>query len=179
MSGATSNDATPESARTLGILLLLAGLVLLVWPAATSRVLASGVGVGAVAYGVRELTRTFAGDGVRIEFSAGLLGLISVFGGVVIVVTPFVAETAVSTVIGSYWVIAGLFEVVGAFVRPVARLERLLIGVISLATGGLVLVLSGASLVVLVWLAGGWLLSAGAIVLLIDSMTAGKRRAVA
>lgn len=179
MSAATSNDAAPASARTLGIVLLLAGLVLLVWPAATTRVLATLVGVGAVAYGIRELTRTFAGDGTRIEFAAGLLGLISVFGGVVILLTPFVSETAGSTVIGIYWLIAGLFEVGGAFLRPVARLERLLIGVISLAAGGLVLALSGASLVVIVWLAGGWLLFAGAIMLLMDVMTTGQRRPVA
>jgi uncharacterized membrane protein HdeD (DUF308 family) len=178
VSAATSNEAAPASARTLGILLLLAGLVLLVWPAATTRVLASWVGVGAVAYGVRELTRTFAGDGDRIEFSAGLLGLISVFGGVVIAVTPSVSVAAASTVIGIYWLIAGLFEVAGAFLRPAARLERLLVGVISLATAGLVLALPSASLVVLVWLSGGWLLSAGAIMLLMDFMLTGGRRAV-
>lgn len=179
MSAATSNDATAPKARTLGIVLVFAGLVLLVWPAATTRVLASWVGLGAVVYGVRELTRVFAGDGGRIEFSAGLLGLISVFGGVVIAVTPFVSETASSTLIGVYWLIAGLFEVAGAFLRPAARLERLLVGVISLAAGGLVLALPTASLLVVVWLSGGWLLSAGAIVLLIDSFTAGQPRAVA
>ena len=174
-----SDDAAATRARTLGIVLMVAGLVLLVWPAATTQVLASWVGLGAVVYGIRELTRTFAGEGGRIEFSAGLLGLISVFGGVVIAITPFVSETASSTVIGIYWLIAGLFEVTGAFLRPVARLERLLVGVLSVIAGGLVLALPTASLVVVVWLAGGWLLSAGAIVFLLRSITSGQRRTVA
>lgn len=82
-------------------------------------------------------------------------------------------------VIGIYWLIAGVFEVAGALLRLVARLERLLIGIISLAAGVLVLVLPTPSLVVIVWLAGGWLIAAGAIVVLTGSMTAGQRQALA
>lgn len=175
----TADGAAAPRTRVVGVILVLAGLVLLVWPAATTRILASWIGLGAVAYGVRELTRTFAADGGRIDFSAGLLGLISIFGGVVIALTPFVSDTATSTVIGIYWLIAGTFEVAGSFLRPTARLERVLVGIISLIAGTLVLVLPTLSLVVLVWFAGGWLLTAGAIVLLTGSIAPGQRRAVA
>ena len=166
-------------ARALGPMLLLTGSVLLFWPAASTRVLASLVGVGAVVFGIRELTRSFGGEVPRIDFTATLLGLVSVFGGVVIVLTPTVSDTASSTVIGVYWLIAGALEVAGALLRPAARLERLLLGVISLAAGVLVLVLPDVSLVVFVWFAGGWLLAAGAIVLMVGSMRADERRALA
>jgi uncharacterized membrane protein HdeD (DUF308 family) len=178
VSQATPSSTATTSTRTLGIVLLFAGLVLVIWPAATTRVLASLVGVGAVVYGVRELTRASSEEG-RLDFSARLLGMISIFGGVVIAITPFVSDTAGSTVIGIYWLLAGALEVAGAFLRPDVRLERLLVGIISVAAGALVLVLPTLSLVVLVWLAGGWLLAAGVIVLLLGAMTSGQRRAVA
>jgi uncharacterized membrane protein HdeD (DUF308 family) len=173
-----ADDADSAQARTLGILLMVAGLVLLFWPVATTRVLASLVGLGAVAYGVTELTRLYSGAGDRIEFSAGMIGLVSVFGGVVIALTPFVSASATSTVIGLYWLVGGAVEVAGAFLRPTARLERLLVGGLSVAAGGLVSALSTASIVVLVWFAGGWMLATGAIVLLMRSVVR-PRRAVA
>jgi uncharacterized membrane protein HdeD (DUF308 family) len=179
MSRRAPGDAAVDSTRPLGITLLLAGLVLLLWPAATTRVAASFVGVGAVVYGIRELMRTATGEAGRLEFSARLLGLISVFGGVVIAVTPFVSQSATSTVIGVFWLITGTVEAAGALVGPEGRLERLLVAVISVAAGVLVLVLPTTSLVVIVWLAGGWLAVAGAIVLLMSAIAPGRRRSAA
>jgi uncharacterized membrane protein HdeD (DUF308 family) len=173
-----ADEAASVPPRLVGPLLILAGLVLLIWPAATTRVLASLVGLGAVVYGMHELTRLYRGHGEHLEFSAGMIGLLSVFGGVVIVVTPFVSETATGTIIGAYWLIAGAVEVIGAFLRPVARLERLLVGGLSVGAGALVLVLPSTSIVVFVWFAGGWLLAAGAIVTLLQT-TRRPRRAVA
>ena len=173
-----AEETTPDRTRGFGILLVLAGLVLLSWPATTTRVLALLVGFGAIAYGTSELARIYRGDGDHLEFSAGMIGLVSVFGGVVIALTPLVSESATATVIGIYWLLGGVVEVAGAFLRSVARLERLLVGVISAVVGALVLVLPPASIVVLVWFAGGWLLAAGAIVILMRSLTH-PRRAVA
>jgi uncharacterized membrane protein HdeD (DUF308 family) len=173
-----ADDANAATARTLGILLMIVGLVLLFWPAATTRVLASLAGLGAVVYGVTELTRIYSGDGDHIEFSAGMIGLVSVFGGVIIAITPFVSESATSTVIGFYWLAGGTVEVVGSFLRPAARLERLLVGGISVAAGGLLLALPTASIVVLVWFAGGWMLVAGAAVVLMRSITPPRRAVV-
>lgn len=179
MSEATPSRSETTGPRALGTVLLIAGFVLLFWPAATTRVLASAVGVGALVFGLRELTRSRGGDGDRIDFPATLLGLVSVFGGVVIVLTPFVSDTASSTVIGVYWLIAGALEVGGASLRPSARLERLLVGVLSLAAGALVLVLPSLSIVVFVWFAGGWLLAAGAVVLVLGAMSSDQPRALA
>lgn len=171
MAPPAADDGASVSAVAFGPLLMLAGIVLLVWPAASTRVLASIVGLGAVAYGVSELSRIYRGQGAHMEFSAGMIGLVSVFGGVVITITPFVNENATATVIGAYWLVGGVVEVVGgAFFRPAVRLERLLMGLISIAAAGLVLALPTPSLVLLVWFAGGWLLAAGAIVTLVGSM---------
>lgn len=168
-------DPDPAQARTFGILLMVAGLVLLFWPAATTRVLASLVGFGAIAYGVSELARIYRGHGDHMEFSAGMIGLVSVFGGVIIVLTSFVNASATSTVIGMYWLVGGAVEVVGAFLRVAARWERLLVGSLSAAAGVLVLTLPPVSIVVLVWLAGGWLVAAGAAVILLRWISQPRR----
>ena len=133
------------------------------------------MGLGAVAYGVSELNRIYGGHGDHMGFSAGMIGLVSVFGGGIIAITPFVNESATSTVIGAYLLVGGTVEVVGASLRPVARLERLLVGGISVAAGALVLALPTASIVVLVWFAGGWLLAAGAVVTLMRSIAHPRR----
>ena len=49
MAPPAADDGASVSAVAFGPLLMLAGIVLLVWPAATTRVLASIVGLGAVA----------------------------------------------------------------------------------------------------------------------------------
>lgn len=159
----------------LGALLVVAGLVLLVWPAATALVLVSLLGLGIVAYGIAELGKVFSGDSDHLELWAGLIGLVSIFGGIIIFLTPLVSSVAVGLIVGIYWLVAGVVEVAGALIRPGGRLVRLLLGVISAIAGVIVLAMPSLSLVALVWFSGAWLVAAGIIVALV-ALVGGPRR---
>jgi uncharacterized membrane protein HdeD (DUF308 family) len=161
MSLAGVPQRTRGAALGFGALLVVAGLVLLAWPAATTLVLVSLLGLGAAAYGVAELGRVFDGHSERLEIVTGLIGLVSIFGGVMIFLTPLVSSVAVGVVVGAYWLVGGAVEVVGAFLRPGGRLVRLLVGVISVIAGLVVLASPAISLVALVWFSGAWLVASG------------------
>jgi len=60
--------------------------------------------------------------------------------------------------------VAGVVALLGATARQEDRVERLMVGVLSLIAGALTLALPALSLVVLVWFAGLWLILVGAVV---------------
>lgn len=130
-------------------------------PAATTLVLVALLGLGAVIYGIAELGRVFAGEGERLELWAGLIGLVSIFGGVLIFLTPLVSSVAVGTIIGAYWLVGGASEVIGAVMRPGGRIVRFLVGALSIAAGLVVVATPTLSLVALVWFSGLWMVAAG------------------
>jgi uncharacterized membrane protein HdeD (DUF308 family) len=152
-------------AVAVGGIVLVLGIVLLVWPSVTTLVLVSLFGIGAVVHGALELSRVFAGEGDTLELWSGLVGIAGIFGGILVFVVPLVSTAAVATVIGLYWLLAGAVELASAYLGPGAGLERFLLGVLSLMGGALVLLLPPLSLVVLAWIAGGWLVVAGAIII--------------
>jgi uncharacterized membrane protein HdeD (DUF308 family) len=153
--------ATPTSAFGVAAVMVVTGILLLAWPGATTLVLVALLGLGAVTYGIAELSRVFAGEGERLELWAGLIGLVSIFGGVLIFLTPLVSSVAVGTIIGAYWLVGGVSEVIGAVIRPGGRVVRLLVGVLSVAAGLVVLASPTLSLVALVWFSGLWMVAAG------------------
>jgi uncharacterized membrane protein HdeD (DUF308 family) len=165
-----SNVAPVTDDRRTGLAVggwvILCGLALVLWPAATIRVLVAFLGLGAISYGVSELSRVFAGAGQDLELWAGLVGLVNIFGGVIIVITPFVSRSAAVVVVGLYWLLGGIVEILGALLRSEGRLVRLPIGVLSAAMGGVVLAVPAMSIAILVWLAGAWLLAVGVVLLL-------------
>jgi uncharacterized membrane protein HdeD (DUF308 family) len=169
------SDVEPRTDRrrvttAVGGWIVLCGLVLLLWPGATIRVVVVLVGLGAVGFGVSELSRVFAGGETTLQVSSGLIGLANVIGGVLVLLSPFVSLDAARTVVGIYWLIAGLVEVVGALVKPEGRIERFSVGVLSLAAGAVAVLLPAISVLVFVWLAGAWLVVVGLVVLVLDRL---------
>jgi uncharacterized membrane protein HdeD (DUF308 family) len=163
MAEVASGSERRRLATAAGGWLVLCGLVLLLWPAATIRVVVVLVGLGALGFGVSELSRVFAG-GARPELWSGLIALANIIGGAVVLAAPLVSLDAARVVVGVYWLVAGLVEVVGALARHDGRIERFSVGVLSLAAGAIAFV-SAISGVVFVWLAGGWLVLVGLAVL--------------
>lgn len=170
MSEVRSGGDRRQVATVVGGWIVLCGVVLLVWPGATIRVVVVLVGLGAFGFGVSELSRVFAAGGTTLEVWSGLIALANVIGGVFVLLSPFVSLDAARTVVGIYWLVAGLIEVIGALVRPEGRIERFAVGVLSLAAGAVAVLLPALSLVVFVWLAGGWLLVVGLVVLVLGRL---------
>jgi uncharacterized membrane protein HdeD (DUF308 family) len=170
MSSVSSMPANRTTGVAFGAWVLLCGLVLVLWPAATIRVLIVFIGLGAVSFGVTELLRVCSGTGQNLELWAGLVGLVNTFGGLVIFITPFVSTSAAVIVVGLYWLVGGIVEIAGAVLRPDGQLVRLPIGVLSAALGAVVLAVPTMSILVLVWLAGAWLMAMGLVLLLASFM---------
>jgi uncharacterized membrane protein HdeD (DUF308 family) len=155
--------------------IVLCGLVLLLWPGATIRVVVVLVGLGAFGFGVSELARVFAAGGTTLEVWSGLIALANVIGGVFVLLSPFVSLDAARTVVGLYWLVAGLIEVVSALVKPEGRIERFSVGVLSLAAGAVAVLLPAISVLVFVWLAGAWLVVVGLVVLVLGRLATPQR----
>lgn len=174
----TADAATPPSsaiaqaARSSAVVIALgagtvaAGIVVLVWPEATLKVLAVVFGIFAIVDGVVRMVSALTGDaraaGPRVL--PLLLGVLSIVVGVVFVRHPFPTLTALTLVLGTFWVLAGLIHLVQALGdRGPGRSWSIATGALALVSGVLVLAYTSATLVVLVWLLGAQLILGGAL----------------
>jgi uncharacterized membrane protein HdeD (DUF308 family) len=176
----TSAATAPRSRGTaiwLGVLIALAGVVLLIWPGVTTLVLVSLLGVAIIVYGVHELIDAFSGTSGGSRVWSFVVGAVALIGGVMIFMTPLVSTITVGLVIGAYWVIGGIIGIVGAIIEPGNRFIRALVAALSIMVGLAVLVQPGLSLVVLVWFAGAWMVIAGLV--MIFGALFSRRRALA
>lgn len=172
---------TPESrgaAVTMAVVLVLAGIVLLVWPGPTTVVLVRVLGLGVLAYGVRELVLAVTGTGERSRLWGAVLGVVTLVGGATIFFTPLLGSITTGLVIGIYWIAGGVLGLIAAVAEPGHRVVRLLLAALSLLAGAVVLAQPGLSLVALVWFAGLWLVASG-VVVLIGAFIGGGRRVAA
>ncbi|HSJ43420.1 MAG TPA: DUF308 domain-containing protein [Euzebyales bacterium] len=177
MTTTTGEPRSRGAALGLGVLIALAGVVLLVWPGATTVVLVSWLGLAILVYGVYELINAFRGAEGRSRLWSAVIGVIAVIGGAAIFLTPIVSTVTVGLVIGWYWIIGGVIGIVGAVLEPGDRIIRLFVAVLSLVAGLVVIAQPALSLVALVWFAGLWMLIAGLI--MAASALFRRRRAVA
>jgi uncharacterized membrane protein HdeD (DUF308 family) len=160
----------------LGVLMALAGIVLLAWPAATAMVLVSWLGLAIVVYGIHELIEAFTDGSGGYRLLSGIVGVVAIIGGIGIFLTPLVSAITVGIVIGAYWVVGGIVGIAGAIMVPGNRLVRLLVAVLSLLAGIVVLAQPGLSLVTLVWFSGAWMLAAGIVMAASAAFGRGPRR---
>lgn len=177
MTAITETSRSRGAAVGLGVLIVLAGVVLLAWPGATTAVLVRWLGLAVVVYGVHELVNAFgSGEGSRVW--SGIIGIVAIIGGLSIFLTPIFSAIAVGLVIGWYWLIGGAIGIVGALIEPGNRLIRLLLAVVSLLAGMAVIAQPGLSLVALVWFSGAWIVAAG-LIMVASALFSGRGRTVA
>jgi uncharacterized membrane protein HdeD (DUF308 family) len=174
----TSTNIAPRSrgaAIGLGVLIALAGIVLLAWPGATTVVLVAWLGLAIVVYGIHELIETFTDGSAGHRVWGAIVSVVAIVGGIVIFLTPLVSAVTVGIVIGAYWVAGGIVGIVGAIIVPGNRLVRLLVAVLSLLAGIVVLAQPGLSLVTLVWFSGAWMLAGGIVMAASAAFDRGRR----
>lgn len=150
-----------------GAVSLVAGVVVLAWPGATllaiAVVFASQVLVGGFLRLVAALSAEEIRGGGRVLLA--LLGIVSILAGVLFLRHPFQTLAVLALLLGLFWVMAGVFEVVhssGARNMP-ARGWALAAGVLQVVSGIFLLSFTAVSLLALVWLLGVELLVYGAI----------------
>lgn len=120
----------------LGVLHVLLGIALLVWPESTVRVAAVLVGLELVVGGLFRMALALASNGEARAVRA-VLGLLGVLAGVLVVSEPLRSVELVVLVLGVFWVVWGLAELFIAMTPNAAGQRAPLVaeGLVVLAGG--------------------------------------------
>jgi uncharacterized membrane protein HdeD (DUF308 family) len=155
------------AALAAGIGMLAAGVLLLVWPKATLTVVAILIGAALLLAGVLRLA-----DGIMARGESGgmraadvVIGLLAVVAGLYCLKHHALTILVLALVVGAFWVIYGIGELVTAATMGKApgRGLKIVGGVFSLAAGLVILFWPGISLVLLLTILGAWLLFYGCV----------------
>jgi len=151
----------------LGILSVLLGIVLSVWPRATLGLLAVLVALQLLASGVLSLVAAIGSGALdrSTRTLVGLSGIVAVLLGLVCLRAPQQTLAVIALLIGLWWVFKGLVDVVRSL-APVAtsttpRLWTLLVGIVTAVAGGFVVLYPEISFSVLLVVVEVWLFAYG------------------
>jgi uncharacterized membrane protein HdeD (DUF308 family) len=168
-----------------GIVTLLLGIAVLVWPAASLITLAILFGIQLLVAGIFEIVAAFAREeetgGMRVLYA--ILGILSIIVGIWCLRNPGFTVLTLSLLLGIFWVVHGLIEMVSAIAdsSTPSRGWRIFGGILSVLAGLVVLVWPGITPFVLIWVLGIFLVVYG-IILIISSFgvrSAGREMAPA
>ena len=151
----------------IGVLQVLFGIVVLVWPSITVATVAILIGLNLVIGGVLRLVMAVVDDRVEGRVLLALWSVLSVLAGIVIMRSPQQSVAVMVLVLGAFWVTWGLIEGVVAL-TPSARGARgpmLVEAALAIGAGGILLLWPAPSLRVLVWIAGLGLVLIGTLVI--------------
>lgn len=148
-----------------GIITVLAGLAVLVWPGETLLVLAVLFGIQLIVSGIFRFVAAMASDdmtgGTRVLLA--VLGVLSVIIGLWAVRHVLLTLLALTVFLGIYWVISGAIEVFTALSHGSmsGRGWTVVMGLLSIVAGVIVLAFPGLTLLGLAIILGIWLLVFG------------------
>jgi uncharacterized membrane protein HdeD (DUF308 family) len=150
-----------------GVVSLIIGIILLVWPRETLVVIAVLLGIWLIIAGVANLVQAvFAPEsrsgGTRVL--SAIAGILYLIAGVFCVRHAFTTVNFLAALLGIAWLVAGVVQVFSAFGEGVSgwyRLSAFALGLLSILAALVVLIWPTPSLVTLTWLAGIWLLVLG------------------
>ena len=149
-----------------GLISVGLGIVLAVWPGETLVVVAVLIAIQLLVAGVLRIVlalgSTALDGGVRVLM--GLTGGLSLVVGLLCLRDPVQTLLIVGLLLGVWWVVSGVVDIVAAVVRPVPgrRAWDLVSGLVSILAGGFLLVNPDLSLGVLVVVICAWLFLVGA-----------------
>ncbi len=145
---------------TFGVVTVLIGLLVLVWPGITILTAAVLFGVQLLITGVFWLVSTFAGSGVgtgnRVLFA--ITGVLAVLAGILCLREPFQTIAVLALLLGAIWVVGGIAEMIHGFGNSGWAVFS---GIVTAIAGIVVLVWPLSSMVALAWLFGITLLVLG------------------
>jgi uncharacterized membrane protein HdeD (DUF308 family) len=148
-----------------GILTLIAGLAVLVWPSQTLLVLAVLFGVQLIISGIFRFVAAFATDdltgGTRVLFA--LLGVLSIIIGLWAVRHVVLTLLALTVFLGIYWIVSGVIDIFTSISHRDMpnRGWSAVMGILSALAGIIVLAYPGLTLLGLAVILGIWLLVFG------------------
>jgi len=150
---------------TYGLITLGLGITLLVWPDATVAVFAVLLAIQLLVAGVVRIVQAVSDDhrDGAVRALIGLTGALALIVGLLILRDPLQSVVVFTMILGAFWLISGVVDVLGAFmgVEREGRGWDILGGVLSILFGGFLIVWTDTSLKLLVVLTGLWLIVAG------------------
>jgi uncharacterized membrane protein HdeD (DUF308 family) len=148
-----------------GVLSVLLGVVLLVWPHQTLVVVAAFLGAYLVVSGIFQIVAAFGSSGAAEGFRwlAGLSGFVSLLLGLFAFRSVAHSLAVLVLVIGFGWLIHGLAQLVEAVADPrmPGRGWAIFSGVVGVVAGLVVLMYPSPSLLTLAFLGGIWFVLLG------------------
>ena len=147
-----------------GVITLLTGVLVLVWPGRTLLVVAVLFGIQLIVTGIFRFGAAFAADesgATRVLFA--VLGVFSLIVGLYAVRHIFITLLALGLLLGIFWVVSGVIELFNAIQHKTLRSRgwTALMGVLSIVAGLVLLAYPGLSLLTLAILLSVWLLVLG------------------
>jgi uncharacterized membrane protein HdeD (DUF308 family) len=152
-----------------GVVTLGLGIALVVWPDATVTVFTVLLAIQLIVAGIFRISAALSvsrGDG-GVRALVGLSGGLALIVGLLILRDPLQSVLVLGMILGVFWVIAGVVDIIGAFIAPPPSGLgwEIFTGVVTLLAGGFLLVYTDLSLRFLVVFVGIWLIVAGILAL--------------
>jgi uncharacterized membrane protein HdeD (DUF308 family) len=156
-------------AALLGVLSILVGLASLVWPGPTLLAIGFLFGIYLAIWGIGLLVRGVGGheNGVGLRILDIFLGVFAVFAGAGLMVRPGASVLTVAWILGFWFVLAGVMQLVRGFVEPAGRWWNLIWGVVGIAAGFIILDSPEIGIATLVWIVGIGLIIQGMLELML------------
>lgn len=124
----------------MGVVNVILGFVVLFWPDATLRVVVILVGLQLIFVGAIRIFVALAFPEGSPRFLAFLVGLLGIVAGLLVMRDPLQTVALVVTLLGIFWVFAGLAGVISSFMAaPGEKMGMLISAVVTLALGALLL----------------------------------------
>ncbi|MDP8215456.1 MAG: DUF308 domain-containing protein [Candidatus Euphemobacter frigidus] len=161
-----------------GIVVILLGLILLIWPGLTAEALILIFGIYFLAHGIFTL---FTAADLRKEDHRGSIvlgGLISIAAGIFLLCWPATAILITIWIIAFWALITGIFEISAVFQLPRATTGKWLLflsGLLSIIIGLILLTRPGVGLLAVIWLIGIYAIIAGITLLGLAARLRGQR----
>jgi uncharacterized membrane protein HdeD (DUF308 family) len=148
-----------------GLVTIGLGLVLVLWPDETLKVLAVLIGIQLIITGVFRLVLAVASRSLDGSARAitGLFGALALVLGLLCLRSPLQTVLVIGMILGVWWLAAGLVDIVGALRSSESHRRGwdLALGALSALAGGFLLVNPEVSLGVLVIVVSVWLFAYG------------------
>jgi uncharacterized membrane protein HdeD (DUF308 family) len=164
-----------------GAVCLVLGIILLVWPGGTLRLIAILLGIALLLLGASRLVsaatdRDEAGSHRLARAAAGVLWLVA---GILVLTHLHATLRTFAVIVALAWIVAGAAEAYGALTRGGdGRTRALIIGLLNIAFGIILIVWTKPTVTVLIWLIGLWLIALGLLQLYLGYRTGREARRI-
>lgn len=149
-------------ALAFGLLTVVVGVLVMVWPQTTLKVLAVLFGLQLFLAGIYRFALAFAVDRQHRGWSI-VVGILSVIVGVIVIRNLVETVTVLALILGLYWIVSGIVQTIMAIGdrRHPQRGFSIFLGLVTLAAGIVIVAYPVGTATALAWLLGVWLVILG------------------